>query len=43
MRITHLELENFRNIAAASLSPCEGVNVIYGANAQGRTKRMEAV
>ena len=43
MRITHLELENFRNIAAASLSPCEGVNVIYGANAQGKTNLLEAI
>ncbi len=43
MRITQLELENFRNIAAAQLSPCEGVNVIYGANAQGKTNLLEAI
>lgn len=43
MRITQLELENFRNIALAELSPCEGVNVIYGANAQGKTNLLEAI
>jgi DNA replication and repair protein RecF len=43
MQITHLELENFRNIASARLDPCPGVNVIYGANAQGKTNLLEAI
>lgn len=43
MHITHLELKDFRNIASASLFPCEGVNVICGENAQGKTNLLEAV
>ena len=34
MRVTGLELTNFRNLTAASLVPCEGVNVIFGENAR---------
>ena len=43
MRITRLELADFRNIASAALSPCGEVNVICGENAQGKTNLLEAV
>ena len=43
MRITHLELNDFRNIAQLSIDPGEGVNIIYGANAQGKTNLLEAI
>lgn len=43
MKVTSLELENFRNIPAARLEPCEGVNVIFGENAQGKTNLLEAI
>ncbi len=43
MRITHLELTDFRNIAQVSIDPGEGVNIIYGANAQGKTNLLEAI
>ena len=43
MRVTGLELTNFRNLTAASLVPCEGVNVIFGENAQGKTNLLEAI
>ncbi len=43
MKITELSLENYRNIENISLSPCEGVNIIYGENAQGKTNILEAI
>ncbi len=38
-----LSLENFRNIESLSFSPGEGVNVIWGDNAQGKTNLVEAL
>lgn len=43
MKITELKLENYRNIENISLSPYEGVNIIYGENAQGKTNILEAI
>ncbi|MDD6033896.1 MAG: DNA replication/repair protein RecF [Oscillospiraceae bacterium] len=43
MKVTSLELENFRNIASARLIPCGGVNVIFGENAQGKTNLLESL
>ena len=43
MKITELSLENYRNIENIYLSPCEGVNIIYGENAQGKTNILEAI
>ncbi len=42
MHLSHLEAINFRNLSGAiDFSP--GLNVIYGANAQGKTNWLEAV
>lgn len=38
-----IEVENFRNIAHAIVSFSDGVNVLYGQNAQGKTNLLEAV
>ncbi len=43
MQINQLELRNFRNIESASLTFCEGVNVLYGKNAQGKTNLAESI
>ena len=43
MHITRLELRQFRNYEEAELRPCEGVTVLYGNNAQGKTALLEAV
>lgn len=43
MRVRHLELTNFRNYARQELDFTDGVNVIYGDNAQGKTNILEAV
>ena len=38
-----LKLKNFRNYKEESISFCEGINVFYGKNAQGKTNILEAV
>ena len=43
MYITRLQLGNFRNYERADLAPCEGVTVLFGDNAQGKTALVEAV
>lgn len=43
MVITKLSIRNFRNIASLDLEPGDGVNVIYGDNAQGKTNLVEAL
>lgn len=43
MHITRLELRQFRNYETAELRPCEGVTVLYGNNAQGKTALLEAI
>ena len=43
MRVTQLELTNFRNIENAVVRPCDGVNIIYGDNAQGKTNLLESI
>ena len=43
MKITRSEIENYRNIENMEFSPCDGVNIIYGDNAQGKTNLMEAL
>lgn len=36
-------VENFRNITKAEVSFCEGINVLIGDNAQGKTNLLEAI
>lgn len=43
MRVLKLNCRNFRNIKEAELLPCEGMNVICGENAQGKTNLLEAI
>ena len=43
MNIKCIKLENFRNYKTEEVSFCDGVNVIYGENAQGKTNLLEAV
>ena len=43
MRLTNLELLNFRNYTSAALSPCPGVTVLFGDNAQGKTNLLESI
>ncbi len=43
MRVKKLNIQNFRNIKEAEINPCEGMNVICGENAQGKTNLLEAI
>ena len=43
MKINSVKLNNFRNISSLELCAHEGVNVIYGENAQGKTNILESI
>ena len=43
MNITNLNVNNFRNIKELEIKPSEGINIIFGENAQGKTNALEAV
>lgn len=43
MKISSVELNNFRNIGSLRLDANDGVNVIYGENAQGKTNILEGI
>lgn len=43
MRIVAVKFENYRNLKNDIIMPCEGVNIIYGDNAQGKTNLLEAL
>jgi DNA replication and repair protein RecF len=43
MQVRHLTLSNFRNYATADMALQPGVNVLVGANGQGKTNLVEAI
>lgn len=43
MKALRLELADFRNYVKQEIDFCDGVNIIYGGNAQGKTNILEAV
>ena len=43
MTINSVKIKNFRNIADLSFTANDGVNVIYGENAQGKTNILESI
>lgn len=43
MRIEKLTIADYRNYAFAEISPCEGVNLFIGDNAQGKTNLLESI
>lgn len=43
MKVLALKFENYRNLQNNIITPCEGVNIIYGDNAQGKTNLLEAL
>ena len=43
MRLLSLEVQNYRNIASASLTPGRELTVICGNNGQGKTNLLEAI
>ena len=43
MRIKRLKVENFRNLEKLDIKFSDGINIIYGNNAQGKTNIIEAI
>lgn len=43
MKVIALKFENYRNLRDNIIEPCDGVNIIYGDNAQGKTNLLEAL
>lgn len=43
MYVKGLQYQNFRNLSDDFIKPCEGINVIYGNNAQGKTNILEVL
>lgn len=43
MRVIALKFENYRNLKDNIITPCDGVNIIYGDNAQGKTNLLESI
>ena len=43
MRIKRLKVENFRNLENLDIEFSEGINIIYGNNAQGKTNIIESI
>ncbi len=43
MRVENIKLKNFRNIFQMEFIPHDGVNIIHGNNAQGKTNLLEAI
>lgn len=43
MRLKQLQIQNFRNLEKVELNPIEGVNLIIGQNASGKTSLLEAI
>ena len=43
MKVLHFAWRDFRNLREGGFSPCGGVNVIFGQNAQGKTNLLEAL
>ena len=43
MTVTEISYRNFRNLETCTLAPSDGVNIIYGENAQGKTNLLEGI
>ena len=43
MKITRLQFEGFRNLKDNYILPVDGINVIYGDNAHGKTNILECM
>lgn len=43
MNIRELTYKNYRNLKDNTITPCEGINIICGNNAQGKTNFLEAI
>lgn len=43
MYISRLEVRQLRNLTSVSISPCQGINIVEGLNASGKTSLLESI
>lgn len=43
MRVSHLKLSGFRNYSELEFVPGDGINILHGSNAQGKSNVLEAI
>ncbi len=43
MKLTSLKVSDHRNLQDVCLTPCDGMNILYGDNAHGKTNLLEAI
>lgn len=43
MRLIECLIDGYKNLKNIEIYPCNGINVVYGANAQGKTNLIEAI
>ena len=43
MKLSHIVLQNYRNLQYVDLSPSESMNVVFGKNGSGKTSLLEAI
>jgi DNA replication and repair protein RecF len=43
MHLMRLQIQHFRNLAKVDFEPVDGVNLITGLNASGKTSLLEAI
>ena len=43
MKLSHIVLQNYRNLQYIDLSPSESMNVVFGKNGSGKTSLLEAI
>lgn len=43
MKVLELSYDNYRNLKKEKIEPCEGINIINGDNAQGKTNLLESI
>ena len=43
MKLIECLIDGYKNLRKVEIYPCSGINVVYGANAQGKTNLIEAI
>ena len=43
MKLIECLIDGYKNLKQVEIYPCGGINVVYGANAQGKTNLIEAI
>lgn len=43
MKLIECLIDGYKNLKKVEMCPCDGINIVYGANAQGKTNLVEAI